>query len=212
MQPKTSTATLQHAGHVVTTTNPFVLPRGVKGRLAGWYMSVPDAQHRELLEAIDLEGVDRLLEVGFGPGQMITALRRRSPGLDVCGVDPSELMVARARRRNPHADLHVGAAAAIPFPNHHADLVLSVNNIPMWPDLAAGMSEVARILTAQGKALFAWHGGTDPRGHQRRLVLSPDRLQEIELAIRAHFTDVSARRLHRSELWEASGAKLPATD
>ena len=48
-----------------------------------------------------------------------------------------------------------------------ADLVVSVNNVPMWPDIDAGLAEVRRILAAGGQVLIAWHGGHDPRGHPR---------------------------------------------
>lgn len=134
-------------------------------------------------------------------------LRRRSPAVQLCGVDPSDVMVTQAARRNPGADLRLGAAAAIPFPKGHADIVLSVNNMPMWPDLAAGLHEVGRVLAPNGTALFAWHGGEDPRGHQRRLVLPPQRLEELDSAIRERFEHARLRRLRRSDLWEASGPR-----
>ncbi len=138
-EPEISTSGLIAHGHVNGTTNPFALPIGLKGRLAGWYMGRPDAQHRELAAIVPLDGRTRLVEIGFGPGQLLEMFHDRVPQLAMAGVDPSELMVRRARRHNPHADLQLGAAAAMPFPDGHADLMISVNNIPMWPDLDAGL-------------------------------------------------------------------------
>jgi SAM-dependent methyltransferase len=199
-----STSGLVAEGLVLDTTNPFALPVGVKGRLAGWYMGRPDGQHRELAAIAPLAGRTRLAEIGFGPGQMLEMLHRRMPGLELCGVDPSELMVRRARRRNLQADLHVGAAAAMPFPDGHADLILSVNNVPMWPDLDAALAEVSRVLRPGGIALIAWHGGHQPRGHQRRLVLAPDREEAVTAAIRRRFPTVTVSILQHSILWEAT--------
>jgi SAM-dependent methyltransferase len=200
-----STRGLIADGQVAEHASPFALPVGLKGRLAGWYMGLPDKQHRELAAVIPVDDGVRMIEIGFGPGQLIQMLRRREPGLSVAGVDPSELMVERARRRNPTADLQLGAAAAMPFPDGHADIVVAVNNIPMWPDLDAALAEVHRVLRPGGIALFAWHGGHDPRGHQRRLVLSSDRMAEIDQAIRRYFPEVHLRTLQHSDLWEFQG-------
>jgi SAM-dependent methyltransferase len=201
-----STNGLVADGYVIGTTNPFALPVGLKGRLAGWYMGRPDAQHRELAAVTPVEGRTQLVEIGFGPGQLLEMCHTRAPGLALAGVDPSELMVRSARRRNPHADLHLGAAATMPFPDAHADLIISVNNIPMWPDIDAGLAEVRRVLRPGGTVLVAWHGGRDPRGHQRRLVLQPERLAAIETAVHRRFGVVSVKGLQHSIVWEVSAA------
>ena len=201
-----STNRLIADGHVRGGGSPFALPVGLKGRLAGWYMGRPDAQHRELARVAPLERRTRVVEIGFGPGQLLEMFHLRAPGLDLAGVDPSELMVGRARRRCPSAHLHLGAAATTPFPANHADFIISVNNIPMWPDLDAGLVEVRRLLQPGGVAWFAWHGGHDPRGHQRRLVLGAEQRATIEATIGRHFAEVCPITLQHSDVWEASGA------
>jgi SAM-dependent methyltransferase len=201
----TSTNALIAAGHVAAHGSPFALPIGFKGKLAGWYMGRPDAQHRELVGEIPFSGRTQLIEIGFGPGQMLETFHLRAPQLAIAGVDPSELMVRRAQRRSPQADLRLGAAAAMPFPDGHADVVISVNNLPMWPDLAAALREIHRVLRPGGAVVLAWHGGRDPRGHQRRLVLERGRRAEIDAAIRGQFPDARARTLRHSDVWEATG-------
>ena len=200
--PASSTSDLIADGLVSAHSSPFALPLGLKGRLAGWYMGMPDAQHRELAREIPVLGKVQLIEVGFGPGQLLGMLHDRAPQLAVAGVDPSELMVDRAQRRNRQADLYLGAVAAMPFPDDHADLVVAVNNLPMWPDLDAGLREIARVLRPAGSVLIAWHGGHDPRGHQRRLVLAPDRKASIDAAIRRRFPEFRTRVLQHSDVWE----------
>jgi SAM-dependent methyltransferase len=203
---RTSTTTLVQAGLVNDTTNPFALPRGLKGRLAGWYMGHLDVQHRELLELLapHLRGdqSNRVLEVGFGPGQVLARIRRQNPSISLLGVDPSEIMVHRARRRVGNADLRLGAAASIPFDDRCTTVVVSINNVPMWPDLDAGFAESRRVLASGGRLIVAWHGGTDPRGHQRQLVLPTEGLNEITAAAARHFAVVDSREVTHSHLWE----------
>ena len=99
--PSTSTKTLIDDGAVRPHCSPFGLPIGFKGRLAGWYMSLPDRQHNELTTTIPVEQATSLVEIGFGPGATMRTLHRRNPGLRLAGVDPSDLMLAAATRRNP---------------------------------------------------------------------------------------------------------------
>jgi len=207
MTPTTTTPTtdgLIAAGAVGDTPNPFALPRGLTGRLAGWYMGRPDRQHRELARLLPLQPDLRVVEVGFGPGQLLAELAEREPTLRLAGVDPSELMVGAARRRNPNADLRVGAAALMPFADASADLVLSVNNAPMWPDPAAALAEIRRVLGPNGTLFVGWHGGTDPRGHQKQLLLDRDQFAALDLAFRRAFPIVMHTSLAHSELWKAS--------
>ena len=199
--PSTSTKTLIDDGAVRPHCSPFGLPIGFKGRLAGWYMSLPDRQHNELTTTIPVEQATSLVEIGFGPGATMRTLHRRNPGLRLAGVDPSDLMLAAATRRNPTADLRLGAAGAMPFVDGSADVILSVNNLPMWPDLDGALAEIRRVLHPKGLLFIAWHGGTRPVGHQRKLVLSPKRLAEIGTLIADHFPTAQRWTVHHSELW-----------
>jgi SAM-dependent methyltransferase len=197
----TTTKGLIDDGAVRPHCSPFGLPIGVKGRLAGWYMSLPDRQHRELATLIPVEQATSLVEIGFGPGSTMRTLHRRNPAMRLAGVEPSDVMLAAAHTRNPTAALHLGAAAAMPFDDATADVVLSVNNLPMWPDLDAALAEIRRVLHPKGHVFIAWHGGTRPVGHQKKLVLSPKRLSEIDTLVSDHFPSAQRWTLHHSELW-----------
>jgi SAM-dependent methyltransferase len=94
-----------------------------------------------------------VLEVGFGGGGLLAMLSRATTG-DVVGVDLSEAMVKRARRRfrrEPRLRLHVGSVDALPFGDGRFDRACSVNNIYFWPDPPAAMRELARVLRPGGR-------------------------------------------------------------
>ena len=74
----------------------------------------------------------------------------------------------------------------------------------MWPDVDAGLAEIRHALAPGGRVLIGWHGGHDPRGHQRQLVLGQDRLDEITSKLDRHFTAVHSSLLQHSVIWIAT--------
>lgn len=177
------------------TCSPFVLPSGVRGRLAGHVMLWLNRQH-DVLDLLDVHAGADVLEVGYGPGGLIRLLRR-TRARRICGVDPSEQMRDLASR--PHRaeiiagriDLRLGTAADTGFPDAEFDRVVAVNNVAIWPDLRAGLAELHRVTRPGGQVLIAWHGGTRPSILQRSNALSGGKLNQIEHGLRSLFPTVS---------------------
>jgi ubiquinone/menaquinone biosynthesis C-methylase UbiE len=161
--------------------NPFALPTGVLGRLAGRIMGGDDRPHREVAELLAPRPGAVVCEVGFGPGQLLAVLAARDPAVRLCGVDPSPVMQEQARRRlraaDPAvadaADLRLGEAGALPFADGGADYVAAVNSVALWPDVPAGLAEAHRVLRPGGTLLVAWHSASSPSRLRRRLA-KPD--------------------------------------
>jgi SAM-dependent methyltransferase len=172
--------------------NPFALPRGFLGRLAGRFMLLTNKQ-TEQLALLDPKPGSRVLEVGFGPGGLIHQLLK--VGATVCGVDPSPEMVALAGKRNRSAELRVGTAAETGYPDEDFDHVVAVNNVAIWPDLEAGLRELHRVVRPGGTVLISWHGGTNPPRVTRGLRLPDDKLERIRGALEALCTTVTRHEL-----------------
>lgn len=105
----------------------------------------------------------KVLMVGCGPGVgVVTAARRASNGM-VIGIDPSAVMVERTRARCRRARVeHTtrverASAESLPLPNHSQDAVVSVNNIQLWGDRAAGLDECVRVLVPGGALVVLLH-------------------------------------------------------
>jgi SAM-dependent methyltransferase len=101
----------------------FGHPAGLGGRAAGLVMAHRSSNRRRnswAVSLLDVQPDDRVLEIGFGPGIAILELSRIAHECDVCGLDHSELMFRRARRRNADGvrrgvvDLRVGSVDALP--------------------------------------------------------------------------------------------------
>lgn len=109
-----------------------------------------------------------VLEVGCGPGHLSIDMAV-DHGLDVTGLDLDPEMIARAQantaRRAAGAE-HVptfvaGDAAALPFSDASFDVVVSTFSLHHWSDPVAGLTEIARVLRPDGRALI-WDFSSGP--------------------------------------------------
>ena len=63
-------------------------------------------------------------------------------------------MVGRASRRVPTADVRVGSAEEIPFPDDRFTVVINVSSFHHWVDRDAGLREALRVLAPGGRLLI----------------------------------------------------------
>lgn len=123
---------------------------------------------RHLVELADLTRDDAVLVLGPGPGIGLRAAAMRAGG--VIGVDPSEMMLAACRERcadmidTGAVRLVRGEAANTGQPDASVDVVLSVNNVMLWPDWTAGFAELSRVLRPGGRMLLSVHHKWLPGG------------------------------------------------
>ncbi|MGH7562930.1 MAG: class I SAM-dependent methyltransferase [Gemmatimonadota bacterium] len=122
------------------------------------WASYVEASVRETLRRVSLEGADAILDVGCGTGALLEAIATRAPSARLVGVDLSLAMLSVAHRRlADRAALVAAEADRLPFPDHRFDLVLSSSALHYWPDPAAGLGEIVRVLKPGGKvAITDW--------------------------------------------------------
>lgn len=147
----------------------FGRPQGLPGRVGGWLMARGNAAtEQHLVEVAGLGPDDSVLVIGPGPGVgvQVAATRARR----VVAVDPSETMLAACRRRcapliaRGTVELVHGDAAGTRQPDNSADVVLSVNNVMLWPDLPAAFAELRRVLRPGGRLFVSAHEKWLPGG------------------------------------------------
>jgi ubiquinone/menaquinone biosynthesis C-methylase UbiE len=137
------------------------------GSMAGWF---GDPAHYERFSArlaaplryrvaadvaaLALPPGAQVLDVGTGPGLLPVEIAARSPLLRVTGIDVSPAMVAHSRTVIPAgsvATVELADVAALPYPDGSVDLIVSTLSQHHWPDLAAGLRELARVLSPGGR-------------------------------------------------------------
>ena len=149
----------------------FGRPRGLLGLLGGNVMARVNRRHAAwAIGLLEVRSSDAVLEVGFGPGVAIALLARLAR--HVVGIDVSAAMLRQAKRRNAAAirdgrvDLRQGSAEHLPFAADSFDAALAVNSMQVWPDAAAGLREMLRVLRPGARAALAFtvHSGQRPHG------------------------------------------------
>jgi SAM-dependent methyltransferase len=120
--------------------------------------------HRWLFDRLLAEGpVLRVVEAGCGPATLWTANAERVPaGWSLALTDLSPGMVEEAGQAlaaaGLEAELAVAEAAALPFPDASADLLIANGMLYHVPDRRAALAEFRRVLRPGG-ALHAWTVG-----------------------------------------------------
>lgn len=170
----------------------------------------------------------RVVEIGFGSGASLAQYPPAVTG--VIGVEPNDGMLVRARPRmagfaSPVAVV-LAAAEHLPLADGTADTVVSVLTLCSVADPAMVLSEVRRILRADGQLLFAEHGlADDPAVARWQRRLNPlqkvlacgchlDRPVEASIA-RAGFAFEPVRSFHvpgtpRTHGWLTVGRAIKA--
>jgi len=144
-------------------------PRGPLGRsmVRGWNRSHATLQDWGLQQAAaPKNGV--MLDIGCGGGRTVSRLSAMAPAGRVVGLDISAASVAVSRETNAsgiesgRVQILQGSVAALPFPSGVFDMVTAVETHYYWPDLAANVKEVLRVLKPGGTFVLiaeAYKGG-----------------------------------------------------
>lgn len=150
----------------------------------------------------------RVLEVGVGSGLNL-AFYDPAKVTELCGVDPSTPLLDRARVRAGAVEIKStlvhASAEALPFDDASFDTVLVTYSLCSVTNVARALSEMRRVLRAEGQMLFIEHGlSPEPDVARWQRLLTPawrrvgggcclDRDVRAELRAAGFFTaDVSA--------------------
>ncbi len=174
-------------GHVMRSSARFY-------DLMVWLLTLGREQpfRERLLELARLQPGESVLDVGCGTGTLAIAARRRvGPRGSVQGIDASPEMIARATRKANKAGADVtfrtAVVEALPFPDHHLDVVLStlmLHHLPR-PTREQSAREIRRVLKAGGRVLAVDFGM--PGRHRKGIIshlhrrghLAPDKVIEL---------------------------------
>ena len=101
---------------------------------------------RKMAEHYGIKAGDRILDVGCGKGFLLYDFTLVVPGVEIYGIDVSDYAIANSKEEI-RSRLRVGNANALPFPDMHFDLVVSINalhNLHCY-DVDKSLREIQRV-------------------------------------------------------------------
>lgn len=146
----------------------FVFRRAlVYDLLVGFVWGGADRRYRRrTVELLELKHGECVLDIGCGTGALAIEAKRAVGGSGrVAGVDASEQMLARARRKAQGRGLDVlfehGRAQSLPFPDASFDAVVSTTVLHCIASESRGLAlaEARRVLKPGGRLLTIDFGG-----------------------------------------------------
>ncbi|HEX5442210.1 MAG TPA: class I SAM-dependent methyltransferase [Pirellulales bacterium] len=169
-----------------------------------------DASVQLALEAVELQGRERVLDLGCGTGQLEARLLARWSQLQITGVDVSPNMLCKAAATRLPVRWLVGEAAALPLADARFDVVACLSAFHYFGQPRAALAEMRRVLRSQGQLIVvdwcddyltcklcsAWLRLTDPAFYKTYSLAECQ--AEFE---RAGFQIISAARCRIGWLW-----------
>lgn len=143
-------------------------------------------------EGLDVTTGDRILEVGFGGGDLLERILRLEQAAFVAGIDHSADMVELAGKRlrfhirEHKLEVRCGDIEALPYGHAEFTKLCSVNTIYFWRDPVAALSECRRVLKPQGRLVLCFNSKQDMQAwpiHQHGFKLFE--LAEVESLLRS---------------------------
>jgi ubiquinone/menaquinone biosynthesis C-methylase UbiE len=108
---------------------------------------------RAVVAAVRLEQSDRVIDIGCGPGTAVRLAARHAATVTGIDPDPGILRTAQRLTRRSNATFLHGGAEKLPVGDAQATVVWAISSINHWSDRDAGLAEVRRALTPNGRLL-----------------------------------------------------------
>lgn len=152
-------------------------------------------RHRAVLDMVARVPRGRVLDYGFGWGDIAWAVARSHP--DIVGVDVEQRRVDFANRQYAPIPFSRCRPDGLDFPDASFDLVLSVVVLPFVPDDEAYLAEIRRVLRPGGHLVLATKTSPLLTRLWRRLTGRRELDRHPSPGIRHHDAGDAARLLRR---------------
>lgn len=137
-----------------------MLPSGFGGRMFGVLMEwLAEPNYRWVIAQLAHFKPESYLEIGFGTGRLAELAAKHFALKRLFGVDPSELMLARAsrrlkrRRKRIAIDLRLGNDASLPW-NETFDAIVASHSFQFWSDPTKTLACLRTMLTPEGRLVL----------------------------------------------------------
>lgn len=138
---------------------------GPSGWAAAKVMEVMNAEaEAEAIERLGPKADGRYLVIGFGPGIGLQLLHHKVPDALIVGIDPSNVMVRRASKRNKAA-IETGIMRLLPYSledfvyeETRFDAGIAVNSLQLCEPIELASQRLAQLTSSCGRLISLTHG------------------------------------------------------
>lgn len=135
-------------------------PSGLTGRLILRMLNrVNKGMNGQALMALDICDRDKVLELGFGGGSLISDMLATRKAVQITGSDISKLAVQSAQKRFRAEDRvsfeHI-SGEDLPYEDAAFGKVVCVNVIYFWQDVPNMLREIFRVLEGGGRVVLCY--------------------------------------------------------
>jgi len=104
-------------------------------------------------------GRQTLLDLGCGPGELLSGIGEKFPQLELTGVDYSPRMLEISQQRNDKAKHILMDAADLDKLEAMYDMIVCTHSLPYYKDPKDVFRNLSRILTKQGRLIVGFASG-----------------------------------------------------
>lgn len=167
-----------------------------KGNSAYWSAlaqerrGVYEAIFRSLEKMSFFDGATSALDIGCGPGILLSVLHRAHPQMVLSGMDISGEMLAIAEEENfgnERISFHEQDITATSLESRF-DRIISVDSLYLWKEKTAGLRNAYAMLAEGGKACFVNPNGDYTLDKLEQLHLAPRQKEVLAFAVEGGMT------------------------
>lgn len=108
-------------------------------------------KHKWIIDNVgDLTG-KKVLDVGCGTGELCYVLKSIYPNAEYRGIDISEVMIAKSKKRVKDIKFDVGNVQALPYEDNSFDIIVNTLSFHHYEDPQGALNEMKRVLKPGGK-------------------------------------------------------------
>lgn len=175
-----------------TATPQPMLPHGLAGRLFAVLMErMNEKAYGWTVTQLAQSRPQSLFELGFGTGRCLERAAAALPLKQICGVDPSNLMLGQAEKRlrkfkqTMAIDLRQGDDASNFWLAQRFDALIALHSFQFWKEPTDTLDKLRRQLTPTGRFVLVLrrHGGRPPQWLPNPISRSGDELKGTKQAL-----------------------------
>ncbi len=103
----------------------------------------------------------KILDLGCGPGELISELTNKFKNIEITGIDFSEKMLEISNKRNPLATHIKMDTAELSKLEGKYDIIICTHSLPYYKDPKNVFKQLHRVLKSEGKILVGFASGNN---------------------------------------------------